>query len=597
MEAAAIVEKRRRSPGGPGRGSPFAALTLDAVAALRSVANRFGGAEAARKRSLLDAAAHAALTDVDALLAYHDVLLFLLAYPESVAMRVRAQRELDRVAQAACAIDANGPARARGKLSGTGIAGSTITIAFSHAIARWLVARYPHCADVDSFGARGPLLAEWLRRALPPAEFALIDAHEDAPDALLEAAAAGFRGSRLAWLLNALQRVACDDAVREALFDALDAFIALRPAASTLSRTYARGRAAPVFYHRAPLMRGVDADRLLATPLPPSPRLSRGDRVRLTDAGRAVLAMLGRETDPITHADPRRTRLVDAGRGVTLALYSARTERRNPLDSHIGYVLFKNGVPVGYGGGWPFLGRCKIGINIFAPFRGGESALLMASVLRVYAHCFAVERFIVEPYQFGAGNREGLASGAFWFYYRLGFRPVDARLRDLAYAEFARMAREPGYRPPLPVLRRFTRSDVERVVVAGARPACDPADLSEAVTAWIAARFGGRREAAVAYAERRVSAALGPSRVGRWSDAERAALRAMAPVLAQVPDLHAWPARDKARLATLIRAKAGDEYRYFATMARLPRLRDALDAIAGRYARHDSSRARPTAVT
>src|SRR4029078_4758064 len=137
-------------------------------------------------------------------------------------------------------------------------------------------------------------------------------------------------------------------------------------------------------------------------------------------------------------ADVARTRQYDLGRGVGIALFSASPRARDPLDSHIGYMLCKNSIPGGYGGGWPFLGTCKIGINIFAPFRGGESAFLMASVLRTYAQLFAVERFLVEPYQFGAANREGLESGAFWFYFRLGFRPVEPEVRAVALEEFGR---------------------------------------------------------------------------------------------------------------------------------------------------------------
>ena len=116
------------------------------------------------------------------------------------------------------------------------------------------------------------------------------------------------------------------------------------------------------------------------------------------------------------------------------------------LDSTLATSCSKNRVPIAYGGGWPFLGTCKIGISIFAPFRGGESAFLMVSVLRVYAQLFAVERFVVEPYQFGAGNREGLESGAFWFYFRLGFRPVEPKLHAVALDEFEQMRRKPGYR-------------------------------------------------------------------------------------------------------------------------------------------------------
>jgi hypothetical protein len=550
------------------------------VAALRSVANRFGSDDGARKLALLRAAADASVSDPEVLLAYHDVLLFLLAYPATSRLRSLAARELARAAAMARDIDAHGTARARARLRGSGIAWSEITIAFSYSIARWLVSRYPGCADVDSFGARGALLAEWLRHALPPVEFELVGSGEDAPEALVAAGTAGWRGSRLDWLVAQFERLPCDPALREALYDSLDLFLTLNPRDAPISRTFVRGLAAPPFYHRSPLLRGVDADRLIATPLPPARRLGRDACQHLVDAGRAVLAMLGRETDPITHADVVRTRYHDLGRGVAIALYSALPARRGALDSHIGYVLFKNGVPIGYGGGWPFLGTCKIGINIFAPFRGGESAFLMASVLRAYAQMFAVERFVVEPYQFGAGNREGLESGAFWFYFRLGFRPVDPKLRALALDEFEQMRRKSGYRTSLSVLRRFTRSDLERSTVPGARAACDAAALSEATTAWIGTRFHGRRDRAEAAALRGVVSALELQEARGWNDDERKALRAMAPVLVQIADLHAWPAREKRRLAALIRAKGGDEYRYFALMAGFARLRSGLNAIA-----------------
>jgi len=169
-----------------------------------------------------------------------------------------------------------------------------------------------------------------------------------------------------------------------------------------------------------------------------------------------------------------------------------------------------------------------------------------------------VERFLVEPYQFGAGNREGLESGAFWFYFRLGFRPVESSLCAIAQDEFEQMRQNPRYRTPLSVLRRFTRSDLERPVVAEALAACDPSALSRATTAWIGARFRVRRYRAEAAALSDVVSALGLDDARDWNDAERSALRAMAPVLAQIPDLHAWPARDKRHLAALVRAKGGD---------------------------------------
>ena len=74
------------------------------------------------------------------LLAYHDVLLFLLAYPATAAMRSRATRELARVAAAMRDMETQGSSRTRARLRGTGVAWSEITIAYSYPIARWLVA-------------------------------------------------------------------------------------------------------------------------------------------------------------------------------------------------------------------------------------------------------------------------------------------------------------------------------------------------------------------------------------------------------------------------------------------------------------------------
>jgi hypothetical protein len=74
--------------------------------------------------------------------------------------------------------------------------------------------------------------------------------------------------------------------------------------------------------------------------------------------------------------------------------------------------------------------------------------------------------------------------------------------------------------------------------------------------------------------------ALGLQNTRRWNNDERNALRVIAPVLARIPDLRAWPAPDRRRLIALIRAKGGDEYRYFALMAGFSRLRAGLNAVA-----------------
>jgi len=116
--------------------------------------------------------------------------------------------------------------------------------------------------------------------------------------------------------------------------------------------------------------------------------------------------------------------------------------------------------------------------------------------------------------------------------------------------------------------------------LSAARPACDPAELSLAVSAWFATRFHGDRAKAAAFATRTCSQALGVRDAARWPEAERAAFEALCLLFARIPGLARWPARDKARLVALARAKGGNEFRYFDLLRQHPRLHSALAEIA-----------------
>jgi hypothetical protein len=552
-------------------------LDSDTVDRLRGAALSFGGDSPARKSAALARCAARRIDDAPVLVSYHDCLLCLLAYPETRALRDAAGTELARVADAARAIVANGPERARAKLANTGVAWTPVTISFGWDIARWLARRFPGRAEIDSFGDDGVSLATILAASLPAMEFELA-ATDEASAEFLRGATEGHSGTRLAWLVAAFERLPCTDALRDQLFDALQPFTRIDPGDSMLSRTWVRGLAAPTYFHRNGLVRHYDLRGLVDEPLPAARRLSRDDHRHIVDAGRAMLAALGRETDAIALAYPEGVAWHEVGRGVAVALYTMRPDRRGPLDSHVGMMLFKNGIPVGYGGGWPFLGTCRIGVNVFAPFRGGESALLFGEVLRVYRQRFAVGRFVVEPSQFGGTNREGLQSGAFWFYYRLGFRPIDPRSARLANDEWARMQAEAGYRTPIPALRRFTGSDLE--LRLSDVPECEPADLSAAVTAWIDGHHRGDRASAERAALRNAMRALGVPSEPRWPEAERRAFRDLALLVTQIADLARWNGADKRALIAMMRAKGGDEFRFHDRLSRHRRFREALARLA-----------------
>ncbi|MBL8961924.1 MAG: hypothetical protein JNJ98_18830, partial [Gemmatimonadetes bacterium] len=203
------------------------------------------------------------------------------------------------------------------------------------------------------------------------------------------------------------------------------------------------------------------------------------------------------------------------------------------------------------------------------------AAYLFAQSLRAFRTLFGISRFIVNPYQFGADNDEALASGAFWFYDRLGFRSVRAALRSLAERERALMRRRPGRRSSRAVLRRLATADL--VLDLGAHtvelfPEDHLVTLGQRVATHLARTGGGDGQLD----------ALPPGPRARVAASAREGLRLLGPFLLLIGrDRRRWPRRDQEALAAIIAAKgARGERRYVHLARRLPGLWRALDAAA-----------------
>jgi hypothetical protein len=549
------------------------------VRVLRQAALVFGGDAAARKSGLLRRASACAIERPGVASEYRDALLFLLAYPQTPALYRAARRELARVETIAAAF----PPDALRPFAGSGLPGSTVTASVTLDIARWLARHHPGAAEIESFGDAARPLAGVLALALPALEAELTASAGDSLE-LLDVAK-GRASSRLAFLVDAVDAIDASPPVRGLLFESLEPWLSIR-AGGTLARAAARGFARVPFCHQAPLSKTVAELRpVVDEPLPAPSLLSARQRSALIDTARATLAVLARETDPVTWPSRDGVTLYELARGASIALYPMDRARRFALDSHTGYLLMKNGVPVGYGGGWPFLATCRTGINVFPAFRGGESSWLFAQVLRVYRHHFGVSRFLVEPYQFGAGNREGLLSGAFWMYYRLGFRPVERRLRGLASAEFERIRKGAGYRSPLATMRALAESDIALdLAPTDAAMRVDAGALSTAMSRYVGDAYRGDRKAAEAAAVKRVAGVLGATDVMRWPAAEARAFRSLAQVVARIPDLDGWTHDERAACLALMRAKgAADDAPYFRALAVHRRLAEGMLGILRRH--------------
>ena len=246
----------------------------------------------------------------------------------------------------------------------------------------------------------------------------------------------------------------------------------------------------------------------------------------------ASLAARHRETYHFNYANPREVYLADVGAGVSVAVFGLLPEYRFPLECTMGYLILSNGVPIGYGGGSVLFRQVNTGINIFDEFRHSEAAFLWTQVMRVYHALTGCTRFIANAYQFGGGNSEALRSGAFWFYYRLGYRPVDANIRALAQAESRRIRRDPGYRSGIGTLRKLASCDMH-LTLPGARAGEFFDERWFDTVSWLATRS----LAAAGPASRRRSAML-------------------APIVAALPS-DDWTPAEKRQTARLLRAKTG----------------------------------------
>jgi len=557
------------------------------LARLAHQRSRFAPGSAAAKLELLAALAALRLRRPRDLAELHDHLLFLRAFPDEERVRRATTEALRAFAKRARAI----PARALAVLDDSGLALSASRHTFEAPIAGWLANRFGTAAEIDwraiaDSGDIDGLLGLVTSRA----EQDGLESDRLTTRQWLGRAKGAEAISDLAWLLRELARHRATRRIWQALYDQAGVPVRWRLRDATGSTTH-NELTPPVVHYRQRGLRRLPPDprRLIATPLAAIALLDSKRAEAVIEVARAALTARCREVYAISYANPQEVYLADLGEGTALALMGVLPDRRLSLESNYGYLLLSNGVPVGYAGVTPLYRQANTGINIFEAFRGSEAAFLCAQTLRAFRTLFGVNRFVLNPYQIGAGNHEAIESGAFWFYYRLGFRPVSAELARLAAAEHGRQLGRPRYRTGEETLRRLAQSDVE-LALPGARrrdrfTETWLADLSWLASAELARHGGAGRERDAERVAARVARALGVRGLGRWPDAERGAFIALAPLVSLL-DPGSLGAAARAGLVRVLRAKgAVREAPYVTAAAADPVFLPGLMAAARRASR------------
>jgi len=527
-----------------------------ALRELEALKAEFGNGTAARKAWLLGILEQASLKSAEEVRRLHEVAAFLRAHPDDRQVLRTVERLLRNFDQRA---DLR---RYRRQLADSGIAGTSLNYSFYSATARRLAARWGRHLHVN-WRDSGP-------QSRLEGRLALLASYAETPGLdeyylPLKTWVARLKGPHetdAQFLLRRLGRVGASAAERDLLYDELELALTLESGPTTPSRTTAHFPRPKIHFQTAPLRRDrPDMRRELARKAPVIRAVSERDGAALIELARNAMVTRSRDLDAFIHGDPRDVRLIDCGDGLEFAAIGVVPERRLMLESVYGFLTLRNGVPTGYVLTSALFASSEIAYNVFDTWRGGEAGYVYGRVLAMTRAVFGSRDFTIFPYQLGGdGNAEGIKSGAWWFYQKLGFRPRDPAVHELMEKELARMARRPSHRSTPATLKTLA---AENMYWYSGRPRDDVIGILPlhrvglAITDYLAARFGSERERGERICAGEAARRCGVRGWQRWPAAERLWWTRWSPLILLLPGLEAWSAEDLHDLVRIVRAKGG----------------------------------------
>jgi hypothetical protein len=303
---------------------------------------------------------------------------------------------------------------------------------------------------------------------------------------------------------------------------------------------------------------------------------------RLVDLARGAMVTRNRDLNVFEHADPADVRVADAGDGLQFACLGVIPERRLLLESAYGFLTLQSGIPIGYVLLSGLFASSEIAFNVFEAFRGGEAGRVFGRVVALARHWFGSDAYTIGADQLGQDNEEGLQTGAWWFYYKTGFRPHARSVRRVLAGERAAMREDPRHRSSV---RTLIELSSENLFWYAGRPRTDVlgrirlGNIGLAISRRLAERYGSDRERGVRESADQAATILGVRAPRRGADA--LAWERWGPLVLCLAGLERWPADDRRALAEIVRAKwTGRESDFVLLGNHHARFRRALLALA-----------------
>jgi hypothetical protein len=558
---------------------------IESIAALKA---SFSPSDSKRKIAIIEKLIVRSIKNPRSLIKYHDTLCFLQAYPDNPPLLKLVDIELaDFAGRVEYFREVKGPDDDR--IDDTGMVDTIIHYPYNIHMASWLVDNYGPSVDID--------WDDYAEKEDDPISgmlnmFALYMESDGVDDEDLTtedwiAKATGSSHTALSWLLEKLNRIQAPFEIKQYLYDNSELQLKWHLGRTGAARTLAKNPCRKIYFQKKPMKKQkIDLRKSLRKAAPALSLLSAKTGSEIIN--RLIRAQLPRHRElyPVLYANPAEVYSTSPGRGLEIFILGMRADDRMPLETNYSALLIKNGVPIGYGIAVLLFERCEIAINVFDTFRSGEASLIFEHFFRVFYHHFGGRAFIMRRWQVGHENEEGLQSGSFWFYFKLGFRSIDPRANELARAEWLKIRKDKSYRTDIKTLKKLALSDM----VIDLRPNVDKpyeellvSRIAFALTYRIAEKYNGDGRKAESDSMRSIKRALGIDNLESWTVSEKLQFRRWSPILASIPDFPTWKTTERKHLLRIIRSKAAiREKNYVEFLQEHRRLRNALmDLAAG----------------
>ncbi len=540
-------------------------LPAKLVKELDSLRGEFSSVAESRKGEILRILASTQIRSTALLKTLHHILCFYSAFPGTEETLELSRKELTRFESRVLSL----PEKLRWQLDDSGIAGSELLYDFSYDLARYLAQRFPKQADIywDRF-AHTEKLKDLLSYLVPKFEEELIKdpklSLESWFQGLPRSRTKAARGAGLRFIISQLRAASPKEKINSYLYNALHLPIAWRFGKDS---GITNARLTPPFAARRTGWRRVEPRTIrdIRRRLHSFRRVSPEEGRRIIDSTLTALMVRRREVYSMIHANPNEVYIADIGLGGSVAVMGVFPEDRLPIEGSYGYMIYSNGMPVGYGGISPVFFQGNTGVNIFNEYRGSESAYLFVQTLRFFRTLFGCESFVVNPYQFGKDNKEGLTSSAFWFYYKLGFVPERTEVARTAATEWTRLKKSStptGAR----VMNKLLSCNLILSLTPTAKSRYIPEEWMESIP-WAGVEelidmLPASHSESLKCAGNKLANQLGGNR-SSWSVEERREFDEAAPLILRLPKLARYSQARKQKLLQTLRLKGGKLERDF----------------------------------